>query len=603
MQDEKPTSSNIQHKAKTGSLFKRQFDYVINLVGLMVGFSNVWRFPYMCYKNGGGSFLVAYWIFVILLIFPIIMIESALGQYTGKSAIKIWYMTPMFRGIGYASPFLMFFFNLYYPVLLAWTLRWLVASFSVDISWTKCGNDWNTENCLPLSVETRRLSEGNTTMLKMDESFANATALNATNYISSVEEFWRHNILNITSGIEYIGDVKPDILACHIAVWVLVYFAIWKGIQWTSKIVYVTATLPIAMLIVVIVRGVTLDGAGAGIAVYLKPNITKLGEVEVWTDAASQVLFSLGVCGGGIATLSQFNKFNHNFYRDSVILVLANGGVSFLSGFATFSILGFLAHAKNTTVDAVAESGPGLVYIAYPTALSLLPLPQLWCALFFIMLLLLGFDSLFVYQETLMSCLKDQYPECFKFKWAREIWTAVASVILLILGLPMVTRGGMYVLNLFNTYAVTGWCLYFISLVEFIAIGWAYGADRFCDNMKSMLGFDIPRLWFKICCKYVGPVISTTLMIYSLASYRTLKYGKSYTYPVWADVFGWMTALTSMLTIPITIVYVLWRADGRNLIEKIKNSLSEPGISRRAAEYGDKMELEALNPTAVKVDM
>ncbi|XP_039271548.2 sodium- and chloride-dependent GABA transporter 2-like [Styela clava] len=545
--------------------YKNNFDYIFNLLGVMIGFSNVWRFPYICYKNGGGSFLFAYLIFAIFMILPLILIESALGQYTGRSAVKVWKIIPLISGMGFASPIIMFLCNVYYPVLLTWTLRWIVASVTENLSWTRCDNTWNTNSCIPLFIE----NEVNITGSK------NRTDLyiNSTTVQSSVEEFWNNRILGMTDEIENLGEMKYDLLICHAVIWILAYFAVWKGIQWTSKIVYFTVSLPFAMLIVVFVRGVTLDGAQDGIDLYLSPNITKLTDVEVWRDAADQILFSVGVCAGGIATLGQYNKFNHNFLRDSIFLIVANAVISFLAGFATFSILGFLAYSKNTTVEEVANSGPGLVFVAYPTALSLLPLPQVWCALFFVMLLLLGFDSQFVYHETFIACMKDQFPRFFRIKWANEIWVGVAAAVLFILSLPMLTMGGIYVLNIFNSYAVTGWCLYFISLVEFIAIGWIYGVDRFCDKMKLMLGFDVSRILLKICWKFVGPALSTALIVYSLSSYRPLTFGRSYVYPAWADALGWMTALSSMLTIPIGAVYVLYRTEGATLWEKLRKSI------------------------------
>ncbi|XP_077973165.1 sodium- and chloride-dependent betaine transporter-like isoform X1 [Styela clava] len=575
--------------------WKKHFDYLFSLLGLMIGLGNVWRFPYLCYKNGGGAFLIAYWVFIIVIIYPLIILEAALGQLTGQSSFKSWHIIPLTKGIGYAVVFLIFYCNVYYPMLLAWSLRWLVASFSASMPWTTCNNQWNSVKCLPLSQIAADFSKNSTDHLSSNTS-SQILYRNFT-YVSSVEEFWKNHILETTSDINELGGIKPELLICFTVIWIITYFAIWKGIGWTSKIVYVTATLPLAMIIIVCIRGVTLEGALDGIKVYLKPDITSLTKMELWMDAASQVLYSLGTCTGGLTTLSAYNKYNHNFFRDSIILTVANAGASFISGFAIFSVLGFLAHTKNTTVAEVAESGPGLVFVAYPTALSLLPLPQFWIVLFFLTLIFLGYDSLFVFQETFMSCVRDIFPQLFRKKYSNEMMIAIVAVIMYLVGLPMTTRGGKYVLNIFNSYSVSGWCLYFMAFIEMISIGWLYGGDKMLDNIKRMIGFNVPRLWMKITWKYIGPFASLVLMINSLALYEPLKYDQNYVYPVWANALGWMTALNSILCVPILAIFVLWKAKGNTFLEKFRSAIvPKEFYSRREIFINEELELkESLN--------
>ncbi|TNN38349.1 Sodium- and chloride-dependent taurine transporter [Liparis tanakae] len=148
-------------------------------------------------------------------------------------------------------------------------------------------------------------------------------------------------------------------------------------------VVYITATFPFVMLIVLLIRGVTLPGASAGIKFYLYPDLERLKDPEVWIDAGTQIFFSYAICLGAMTSLGSYNKYKYNCYS----------GTSFISGFAIFSVLGFMAQEQGVDIADVAESGPGLAFIAYPKAVSMMPFPTVWAVLFFIMLLLLGLDS------------------------------------------------------------------------------------------------------------------------------------------------------------------------------------------------------------------
>lgn len=583
--NEEKENENEENTIKRSDTWSHKFDFILNLFGMSIGLGNVWRFPYLCYKNGGGVFLVAYFTLVLLIVIPMIILEVSVGQFTGKSTYKAWKLVPIMRGIGMTGPILMFFNNLYYPVLLAWALRWMVAGFSTESPWISCENTWNSDTCFSI-VGKQSFNETNVTLLEMNNTEVERNIdLNETaRRLSSVEEFWRNNILDISSGIEEPGGVKWDLFGCLLIIWILVYFAIWKGIGWTSKVVYVTATLPLVMVIVVLVRGVTLDGAAKGISVYLRPNVTKLKNVEMWIDALSQVMYSYSLGCGTLVSLGSHNEVRHNLIRDCLIFCAANAATSFTAGFAIFSVLGFLANVKNTTIDAVAESGPGLVYVVYPTALSFLPLPNFWIVVFFMMLILLGFDGQFVFQEALLQSVKDIMPrKLLKYKWNHEICHAVLIVVMFILGIPMVTRGGMYLLNLYNSYSVAGWCIYFIVASEAVALSWIFGHKRWLDNMEKMVGNWIPRIWLTISWKFVTPFILILIMGYSLFLYKPLTYDRTYTYPVWADVFGWITAFSSVLWIPGIAIYVAYRSQRERIQNTSKCEVNSMNLLSRNA--------------------
>lgn len=121
--------------------------------------------------------------------------------------------------------------------------------------------------------------------------------------------------------------------------------------------VWITALAPYVVLIILLARGVTLPGAMDGIKYYLTPQWYKLYNSKVWIDAASQIFFSLGPGFGTLLALSSYNKFNNNCYRDAVLTSSINCLTSFLAGFVIFSVLGYMAHVQNKSIEEVGLEG------------------------------------------------------------------------------------------------------------------------------------------------------------------------------------------------------------------------------------------------------
>uniref|UniRef100_A0A8C6U9Q5 Transporter n=1 Tax=Neogobius melanostomus TaxID=47308 RepID=A0A8C6U9Q5_9GOBI len=487
-----------------------KLDFILSVAGGFVGLGNVWRFPYLCYKNGGGAFLIPYFIFLFGGGLPVFFLEVALGQYTSEGGITCWAkICPIFTGIGYASIVIVSLLNVYYVVILAWGLYYLLQCFQPELPWAKCKQPWNTEYCVEDTIRKNK---------------THWLAMNSTNFTSPVTEFWERNVLSISTGIEDIGTLKWDLALCLLAVWVICFFCIWKGVKSTGKVVYITATFPFVMLIVLLVRGVTLPGASEGIKFYLYPNLSRLQDPEVWIDAGTQIFFSYAICLGAMTSLGSYNKYRYNCYRDCLLLGGLNSGTSFVSGFAIFSVLGFMAQEQGVDIADVAESGPGLAFIAYPKAVTMMPLPTLWAVLFFIMLLLLGLDS----QVRSIS------PGVFEVSDRTE---------------KQPVPQGYYVVKI-NLLLCP---LYHI------------GVDNFYDGVEDMIGYR-PNPWMKWSWTFITPVLCMGCFIFSLVKYKPLTYNKIYEYPDWAIGLGWFLALTSMICIPLVMVIKILQSNG-SLIE------------------------------------
>ncbi|RXM95255.1 Sodium- and chloride-dependent GABA transporter 3 [Acipenser ruthenus] len=442
--------------------WNNKVEFVLSVAGEIIGLGNVWRFPYLCYKNGGGAFLIPYVIFFICCGIPVFFLETALGQFTSEGGITCWRkVCPLFEGIGYATQIICAHLNVYYIIILSWAIFYLFNCFTTDLPWATCGHEWNTDNC----VEFQRANSTNCT-------YANAT--------SPVIEFWE----------------TGNAVAFHLDVF---------------RVVYVTATFPYVMLMILLIRGVTLPGAAEGIKFYLYPDLSRLSDPQVWVDAGTQIFFSYAICLGCLTALGSYNSYNNNCYRDCVMLCCLNSGTSFIAGFAIFSVLGFMAFEQNVPIEAVAESGPGLAFIAYPKAVTMMPLSPLWAGLFFMMLIFLGLDS----------------------------------------------QGGMYVFQLFDSYAASGMCLLFVAIFESICIGWVYGKE--------------------------------SIFLFYLIKYKPLKYNNVYVYPDWGNGIGWMMALSSMICIPVGLLIQILRTEG-TFSERIKKlTTANPDLKMRGKLGGSSL--------------
>nr|WLN44334.1 NTT2 [Sinonovacula rivularis] len=540
-----------------------EFDFILACVGFAVGLGNIWRFPYLCYKNGGGAFLVPYLLVLFTCGIPIFLIELGLGQYMRRGFVDVWRICPAFQGLGGCIFLCLAYLNIYYIVILAWDIYYFIMSFQSVLPWAHCDNEWNTPRCAVRKPSMDDIFTSNVTNSSVTTA---TTSVNVTYgslslpYTDPVTEFWERKVLHISSGIDEPGYVVGELAGCLFLAWVLVYLCVWRGVRWSGKIVYFTALFPYVILTCLVIRGVTLEGAVDGLKFYFYPDFSRLGDPQVWVDGCTQIMFSYALGFGVLLTLGSYNQFHNNFYRKCLIVSGINTFTSLFGGIAVFSVLGFMAREHNTTVADVAESGPGLVFIAYPKAITQMPLSQFWSALFFFMILLVGIDSQFVAVEAIVTVVLDRWPTLYRMK-GRMVTTAVYCLLSFLIGLSMVTQGGMYVFQLLDYYSVSGVVLFWICFWQTIVISWVIGAEKFSELGEMMLGHPIPRV-FVYCWKFVTPLVTMSIFLFILVTFTPLTYNKTYVYSQGWQMFGLCLALSSVICLPIGFIYKMAKAQG-----------------------------------------
>ncbi|XP_063114005.1 sodium-dependent dopamine transporter isoform X4 [Cavia porcellus] len=321
----------------------KKIDFLLSVIGFAVDLANVWRFPYLCYKNGGGAFLVPYLLFMVIAGMPLFYMELALGQFNREGAAGVWKICPILKGVGFTVILISLYVGFFYNVIIAWALHYFFSSFSVELPWTHCNNTWNSPNCSDAPSGNASTGPG----------------LNSTFGTTPAAEYFERGVLHLhlSHGIDDLGPPRWQLTACLVLVIVLLYFSLWKGVKTSGKVVWITATMPYVVLTALLLRGLTLPGAIDGIRAYLSVDFYRLCEASVWIDAATQVCFSLGVGFGVLIAFSSYNQFTNNCYRDAILTTSINSLTSFSSGFVVFSFLGYMAQKHSVPIGDVAKDG------------------------------------------------------------------------------------------------------------------------------------------------------------------------------------------------------------------------------------------------------
>ncbi|XP_072177030.1 sodium- and chloride-dependent neutral and basic amino acid transporter B(0+)-like [Diadema setosum] len=559
-----------------------RFDFVVTCLGYAVGLANIWRFPYLCFQNGGGAFMVPYLILLMLGAVPLVVLEFAVGQYSTSNMMNIWNALPIMRGLSYGQFFAMVVVRCYYCVIITYSVYFCFASFTSNLPWVGCHHPWNTPYCSELlgacledgGIIITNGSCANLTTLSEEElgeynvTVYNESYVDLSQYTDPLhgqrklpsEEYWRNELLQESSGIEETGGVVWQIALCNLFVWIVIFFIVARGIKISGKVAYFTALFPYIMLTALLIRALTLDGSGDGVRFFVNPRWQEILKPKPWKDAALQVFFSSGAGMGSMTTLGSFNTFHNNFINDALLVVLGNSLTSMYCGLTVFSILGFLAKQTGVPVNEVVKAGFGLVFIVCPAALAKFPAAPVWSVMFFFMLFLVALDSQFVGTEVLITVILDAVPGLRKWRVAV---VAMFCSFAYMASFAYMTNAGSYWMSLVDSYAV-GWASIICGFVLPLSFGWVYGFDRLKNDIRSMIGNKIVDHWafnfWKGTWLVVTPMILTVILLYNMTNWKSPEYNGPF--PVWCHVIGWLFIASTTICIPGVWIYDLVRFEG-----------------------------------------
>mmetsp|Transcript_14703 Transcript_14703/g.38225 ORF Transcript_14703/g.38225 Transcript_14703/m.38225 type:complete len:549 (-) Transcript_14703:264-1910(-) len=496
--------------------------FVLAAMGSAVGLGNLWRFPVLAARHGGGLFLIPYLIALFAVGIPLLLLELGIGQrYQFNGYDTMAHVNKYFKGVGLAGALVGALLNSYYLAVLSWSLVYLGYSFTT-----------NDAGQLPWSADPAG--------------------------------FFFGEVLQISSGPDEMGELVPAVIGCAVLGWVIVGLCIFKGASLMSKVVLVTMPLPMICLFCLIIRAVTLPGAGDGLYYYVAggPNSTPLSDFSVWVDAFGQIFFSLSLGMSIMTTYGSYNDMSKTtLVRDGLIIALGNSAVSLCAGVAVFGTFGYLAHVQGVPVEAVVAGGPGLAFVVYPYAIAQFPggvgLQAFFSVVFFIMLFTLGLDSAFSLIETITAIAVDNLPRLTHMAWAqnlkREYVAAAMCAISMFTTFGYCTQGGLYYLDIVDYHL--NLILALMGATTLFAVGWAFRGEGYkvpslTEQFKPQSLVEVAKdllrtenewvaLTWAFFVKYVSfPLVLIVQIFGWVGAAEAGQYG-GYP-PLWNGVLGWL---------------------------------------------------------------
>jgi len=343
-------------------------------------------------------------------------------------------------------------------------------------------------------------------------------------------DFFYNDFLGLTDEPWKMGKFKWPLFVGFVISWIAIVACVWKGTKTVGKVVYFTVLIPWALLILFIIRGVTLPGAGAGLSYYLTPVWQNLMQGKIWLAALTQVFYSLSV---GFAIMIAYGSFlpkKHSIAGSAFIIGIADAATAFCGGLAVFAALGYQATKMGVHITEIVSSGPGLAFVAYPHIITSLPGARIFGVLFFLMLLTLAIDSAFSLLEAVTASVKD------KWNTSHRKANLIVGGAAFLLGLPMLTGMGIHILDIADHF-MNSFGLTLVVLGEVLIIGWGTRADEQRQYINNNSSFRI-GLWWNICIRWIIPM-GILWMIFSEIQERAVPYG-SFVDRSQEFVFGWL---------------------------------------------------------------
>ena len=321
---------------------------LLAMLGMAVGTGNIWRFPRIAASNGGGSFLVAWVVFLLAWSVPLIIAEFAMGKGTRRGCVGSFAKTlgPGFAWMGAWVAFVATAIMFYYSVVMGWTIRFFVAAVAGEIPTEVPDAFWNGYNSTWQAVLTHLVAMG-------------------------------LGIFVVSKGV--------------------------KGIEKAAKILIPSLIL---LVVVLAVRALMLPGAARGLAFLFTPHLSELADYNIWLQALTQNAWDTGAGWGLITTYAVYMRQQEDTALNAFVIGFGNNSMSLLAGIMVLcTVFSVMPDAASQIVGAGNE---GLTFIWIPQLFALIPGGRFFMSLFFLALIFAAWTSLVSMIELASRVLMDR---------------------------------------------------------------------------------------------------------------------------------------------------------------------------------------------------
>ena len=442
-----------------GNRWDSSTGFLIAMIGAIIGLSGIWKFSYLMYENGGGTFLIPYILAIVIMAIPILVLEFGVGFKFKSSLPKVFYnIKSEFEIIAWFIVFLIFIVLIYYTCIMSWDLIYIVLSLF---------KGWGNNPSV----------------------FFTTTLLHSTS-----------NPYGLTYLVVPIG-------VGLIAIWGLIYLfsrkEINKGILTISKI---SLILSFVLLIGMLLFSLQLPGSRTGIMALFNPNWSVLLDFNVWLAAFGQLIFSYGLGYAIASTYSSYLGDNAKLIDNAWIIVLVSLVFEMLVSVLLFAIMGFMALGRNIPITSLVSDSFSLIFVVFPNVFNIMdPWVYMVAPAFFLLIFVGSLSTVLALIEPLSNAISE------KFGWTRD--KAIRQLVLVGLFLSFIFATGMgeYLLRITDSF-ITQFAIILAVILEIIVLGWVYDIEDIRSVLNSNSYIKVDKSWI-ITVKFIIPIILTIIWI------------------------------------------------------------------------------------------
>lgn len=439
------------------SSFSSRIGFVMAAAGSAVGLGNIWRFPYLAAKYGGGIFILIYILLVVTFGFALMIAETAIGRKTGLSAIGAYQkLNKKFSFLGWLTAIVPVIILPYYCVIGGWVIKYLITFLT-----------------------------GNGAAAAGESYFSEFTATT--------------------------GEPVIWLVVFLVATFAVVFLGVKRGIEKVNKVLM---PLLILLTIAVAIYSVTLPGAGEGVAYYLTPDFSKLS-VNTVLGAMGQMFYSMSLAMGIMITYGSYMKKDNDLEKSVKQIEWFDTGIAFLAGLMVIPAV--FAFSSTSGVETAVNAGPSLMFVTLPKVFNSMGFGSVMGVVFFLLVLFAALTSSISMMEAIVSMVQDKFHVSRR---AACIIVALITLILAVpssLGFGIwsdIQPLGFTILDFFD-FLSNSVLMPIVALFTCIFVGYVIKTKTIEDEVMLSSEFKRKRL-FRVVIKYIAPIVVIAILVSSV---------------------------------------------------------------------------------------